>query len=249
MHKEIAEFLGSHKESLEKIYTWDFAEKIPKEQFGIIAEGDTWLARNLDLKTKLANRIADNHNMDELTRIADYYIKNWGGIRRFTRASEIVEQFREISGTKNPPENFEFPFDSISSWSKWASLICPNWACIYDARVAYSINVINYLTGAKYKIFPIPNGRNTRLGMLDVKTLLLSAKIEVEDNSEPAALRRKYFISEKDVYRAYLKIVQEVSKQLWTDESHIHEVEMLLFAIADSVAYESLFNSLAQQRK
>ena len=81
------------------------------------------------------------------------------------------------------------------------------------------------------------------------KTLLLSAKVEVEDNTQPAALRRKYFISERDVYRTYLKIVQEVSKQLWTDESHIHEVEMLLFAIADSVAYESLFNSLAEQRK
>jgi hypothetical protein len=31
-----------------------------------------------------------------------------------------------------------------------------------------------------------------------------------------------------------------VSKELWGDETHIHEVEMLLFALADTVIYEDV---------
>ena len=248
MHEEITKFLKPHKGNLDALYDWSFNEDIPKKRFGITAQGKTWTQKTRDLKSKLVDR-ATSANSDELTKIADYFIRDWGGIRRFTRSAETVRQFKVIAGYKKIPENLDFPYKSISSWSKWASLICPSWACIYDARVAYSLNAINYLSGASYKIFPIPDGRNTKLRMLDVTTLLLSSKITASDENKPDSLRKKYFVSQAEVYRKYLQTVNEVSKQLWNDENHVHDVEMILFAIADSIAYEALFDFVAKHNK
>ena len=95
----------------------------------------------------------------------------------------------------------DFGFKKISSWSKWLSVVCPKWACIYDTRIAYSLNAINYISGAEHKIFPIPEGRNTQINILDVATLLLSRKLYAADSIEPKAVKKRHFVSESAVFR------------------------------------------------
>jgi len=248
MYLEIAKYLTPYKDNLDALYQWKFDEEIPRARFGISINGESWLQKTRDLKTKLGNKMASVESDDELVEIADYFIKDWGGIKRFTRSKELVTHFKKISGTPTLPDEFNPPYKSVSSWSKWVSLICPKWACIYDARVAYSLNIINYLSGGKYDIFPMPAGRNTRLNMLDVSTLLISSKIQTGDDPQPKALREKYFVAESEAYEKYIELIRKTSSELWEEEGHMHDAEMILFSIADSYAYKDLFAALSLGR-
>jgi hypothetical protein len=244
MESLVAEYLKERKAKLGELYQWDFDIEIPKKKFGVTFTGKTWLERTNELKTFLCWRIEADKSPENHAEIATYFIKEWGGIKRFSKAQEVVGQFSNIAGTEVAPEDCKPKFTSISSWSKWGSLVCPKWACIYDTRVAYSLNAINYINGGRHRIFPMPDGRNSRLIILDVSTLLLSSKIQAGDENDPKKLGEKYFVSKSSAYKEYLSMVRGVSHALWNDYEHIHEVEMLLFALADTSIYESVFSSL-----
>lgn len=246
MHKIIAEYLRDKKDDLPRLYDWGFNIDRPFELFGIEVPGASDYHDAIELKKQLINLV--EKLPEKKVPVADYFIKEWGGIKRFTKSSEVVLQFRDIEWSRNMPDGFGQSFKSISSWSKWLSIVCHEWACIYDARVAYSINAINYINGGAYKIFPSPDGRNTRLGILDVSTLLLAKKINKGDSSEPRKIDKAHFVSERNAYPLYVKLISDVSNELWGDGEHIHDVEMLLFALADKNIYQDLFDKMISER-
>ena len=131
-------------------------------------------------------------------------------------------------------------FNSISSWSKYLSIIAPGWACIYDARVAYTLNVINYISGSKYQILPVPSGRNSKINLLDIETLLISAKFQDLYLNSPKEIKRKFFIGEGETYRFYINLMHDLHNELWEPGDPVQYTEMLLFAIADNYAYTDL---------
>lgn len=238
MHIKIADYLRGEKDNISALYTWNFNDAEPQNKFGVVAEGTNWLDKTISLKRGLREYLSKNP--DAQVDVAKYLITEWGGIRRFSKSKETVEEFSKWQGSQTRPADFKQKFASVSSWSKWLSLVCPAWACIYDSRVAYSINAINYLGGGRHKIFPIPEGRNTRLGILDISTLLLKMKLKKGGSSNPKDIEKAHFIKEQDAYLDYLDMMVAVSKALWDDETHIHEVEMLLFALADTAIYEDV---------
>lgn len=243
MYESIANYLKYKDIAL--LYDWGFKEEIPEEKFGIRVEGSNWLEKTISLRNQLREYI--RANPDRKVSVADYYIKEWGGIRRFDQSQQTVSYFSCYEDSEERPKDFRPNFSSVSSWSKWASLVCPKWACIYDARVAYSINAINYLSNGEGKIFPAPNGRNTRLGILDVETLLLSNKLRPSDKNNPKAIKKSYYLASGDAYIRYLDLLVAVSKELWKDCNHIHEVEMLLFALADKNIYAEVFAKVSEK--
>ena len=96
----------------------------------------------------------------------------------------------------------------------------------------------------------MPEGRNSRLKMLDISTLLLSERLghwepQTPGASDPKTIRKNHFIPEPNTYAAYLSLVSKVSEDLWGDSNHIHEVEMLLFSLADAGIYSDVFNRLS----
>jgi hypothetical protein len=246
MHKVVTEFLRDKKDDLPTLYDWSFDHTLASAEFGISFSGGTSFDRTLELKAGLRAKVRTLDCEAEHGRIATYFIKTWGGITRFSKVSETLALFAPHSGSIAVPAGFQPPFALISSWSKWASIVCPDWACIYDARVAYSLNAINYLAGSNHRIFPMPEGRNTRLNMLDITTLLLGKRLRRGELSDPKWLRQEHFLPARDAYPEYLSIVREVSKELWGDEKHIHEVEMLLFSLADREIYQQVFSRLAE---
>ena len=125
------------------------------------------------------------------------------------------------------------------------SIIAPDWACIYDARVAYSLNVINYISGSNYQIFTIPSGRNTKITLLNIETLLLASKIQRSDTNLPKEIKRKYYFSKAETYRIYINLINELHDELWEPNDPIQYTEMLLFAIADNYAYQDLLKFCA----
>lgn len=84
--------------------------------------------------------------------------------------------------------------------------------------------------------------------MLDVTTLLLNERLQMGDPSDPKSLKSRHFIPDHDAYAAYLELARRVSMKLWNDTDHIHEVEMLLFALADGQIYQDVFNKMAQDK-
>jgi len=239
MNNKVANYLRDKKDNIAALYTWDFNVDKPRNKFDVVAEGENCLDKTISLKHGLREYLSKNPNAK--VDVAEYFITEWGGIRRFSKSKEIVEEFSKWQDSQSRPADFKPNFASVSSWSKWLSLVCPAWACIYDSRVAYSINAINYLRGGDHKIFPIPNGRNTRLGILDIATLLLKMRLKKEDGSNPKDIEKAHFIKEQDAYLDYLDMMVAVSKVLWGDETHTHEVEMLLFALADTAIYEDVW--------
>ena len=238
MNNKISDYLRDKKDNISSLYTWEFNVELPKKKFGIDAEGTNWLEKTISLKQGLREYLSKRP--DAQVDVAEYFITEWGGIRRFSKSKETVKDFSNWQDSQTRPEDVKPKFNSVSSWSKWLSLVCPAWACIYDSRVAYSLNAINYLGGGNHKIFPIPEGRNTRLGILDISTLLLMKKLKKGDSSNPKDIKKAYFIKEQDAYLDYLDMMVAVSKALWGDKTHIHEVEMLLFALADTAIYEDV---------
>ncbi|MCK2124531.1 MULTISPECIES: hypothetical protein [Pseudomonas] len=175
MESAVAEYLRDKKDLLPSLYDWKFDDAHAAKLFGISFAGQDWFQKTLELKEGLRSRVRSTACITVHGDIATYFIKKWGGITRFSKVSETLELFAEYQGQKLMPLDFKPSFERISSWSKWASIVCSEWACIYDARVANSLNAINYLQGIGHPIFPMPEGRNTRLRMLDVTTLLLNA--------------------------------------------------------------------------
>lgn len=248
MDKLVAEYLRPWKDKLSNLYDWSFDHERATREFGLSFQGITSYDKTLELKSGLRRLVSETESHIEHGKVATYFIKVWGGITRFSKIDETLNLFSELKGSRTPPGVYRPPFQMISSWSKWASIICPEWACIYDARVAYSLNAINYLGGAKHPIFPMPEGRNSRLKMLDISTLMLSARLanaksQASPESDPKAIRKNHFIPERDAYATYLSLVSNVSQHLWDDSDHIHEVEMLLFSLADADIYKDVFNS------
>ena len=244
MHKHLAKYIERRKDKIADVYTWVFKVSIPQEKFHINVVGSSWFEKTVSLKDQLRTYLEENPNSHE--EVAKYFITEWGGIRRFAKTKEVVDDFSQLKGTKKPSPSFKPRFAAISSWSKWASLVCPDWACIYDTRVAYSINAINYLNGGEHRIFPSPDGRNSRLALLNVSTLLLAMKTNPGESSNPKDVEAAHFIKEKDAYFEYLKLVGLVSEEIWKDRAHMHQVEMLLFALADEQIYKDLFAKVSQ---
>lgn len=240
----IANYLNGKKDQVAKLYAWKFNEAIPLERFKITVAGNSWYDKTISLKQQLRRYLTENP--DSHGHVADYFIKGWGGIKGFRKSAEVVKSFSHLQGKDQRPAAFNPDFESVSSWSKWAALVCPNWACIYDARVAYSINAINYLNGGDGKIYPAPPGRNTRLQLVDVVTLLLMKKLTKDSSSDPKDIALAHFIEEKNVYVEYLDLVTSVSEKIWGDRSKFHDVEMLLFSLADKEIYSDLFTKVCQ---
>ncbi len=251
MDRYIAGLVETMRDDLASHYRWPFDENVPRERFGIVVQGSNWLEKTLSLKAQLSARVIEHRgDRSELRRIANYFIQEWGGIKRFDRAADVIDEFHDIIDSEAmPSSDYKFAFDGISSWSKWLTLACPIWACIYDARVAYTLNVLNFINGGAARIFPSPEGRNSKLKMFDIASLLLADKVVTGDHPDPESLREKYFVSRKDAYREYLCIIRNVSEHVWKDRRHLPHVEMMLFALSDNVVYRNLFDSLVARRR
>lgn len=248
MHNEVAEYLSKFKDHIDELYAWPFDESIPMTQFGFQFSGNTPFKKALELKKQVSDAAKSATSYDEKEKLAAYFIKIWGGIAKISDIRKIVLRFDQVAFTETMC-NADFSFKNISSWSKWISVVCPKWACIYDTRVAYSLNAINYISGAKHKIFPMPDGRNTQINILDVTTLLLSKKLSATDSSKPKTIRESHFISESLAYKSYIEVIHQISTLLWGSSVPCQFAEMLLFSIADSHIYEDLFASVSRAKE
>ncbi len=248
MHNEIAEYLSKFTKRIDELYTWPFKEEIPRKEFGFAFYGDTAFQKTLELKKQISKAAGIACSKKEKERLATYFIKDWGGISKLSDPEKVVSRFNSVEFSDAPCEA-DYSFKRISSWSKWLSVVCPKWACIYDTRVSYSLNAINYIAGGKHKIFPMPEGRNTQINILDVPTLLLSKRLSFTDSTEPRTVRQCHFIPESTAYKTYIELTHKVHSLLWGNQAPCQFTEMLLFSLADTHIYRDLFQVVSRAGK
>lgn len=188
--------------------------------------------------------------------LCEFVIKTWGALRS-NRDATITGYANTYTGacltdidSINTLSELEacaccsFPLEGISSWSKWLNFVWPKWALIYDARIAFSLNSIQYLLDVDARAFPVPVGRDNLLSRVDMQSLVAikyqqrrGCKVPELDRDAPrksnSTLSRWLdagVIPGASAYAHYLKVMNRARDALQADTPNaLVECEMLLF--------------------
>lgn len=241
----LRDFIGNVNEH----YKWSFNEVAAAKYLDqpLPAEA-TWFDKTLALKARLKERLAQSDSRQEHLQIASYFISDWGGVGTNKNLERIVDWTRaQAAEGRQAFEQVELK--GVSSWSKYLSLLC-DWAPIYDSRVAFAINAINYMHGQLDCFYPMPEGRSPRLSLIDLETLFLLARLDLISDDDvrhrqlSARVQKKFHIPEKQAYSRYVALLEEVAIQLGLGADGHHQVEMLLFSMAPERIFSDLLGHL-----
>lgn len=252
---KIIRFLTKYKDNLPKLYKWNVKvdklfdlEVLTKEEIEALTE-KTPYEKELILKKTIQKKLNEFYTTDKsaFNRLCLWIIKDWGGINGADDSStlELIGEFL----TKDEPS-----FNRIASTSKVGSFMFPEKYFIYDSRVAYALNWIILSENAGDMFFPIPEGRNSKMMAFDMNVLIRLKNIDSYKSKDIEGLDNRLYIKNKDkityipTQKAYLemcKLIQTISKKLWTDEKSemLYYTEMLLFSIAD----REIFNDITER--
>ena len=245
--QSLSNYLRQYVHQIPACYDWPFDESKASVTAGInFDDNSNWLEKSKALKMALKDKIFMATTIEEKQAVANYYVKSWG---RVNIGDEKLNGLVQVLSDKEDQleENLEaLGMDNVSSWSKYLSLVF-DWAPIYDSRVAYSINAINYLGGNTDLFFRIPEGRSSRLALLDIKTLFVQQKLkdgsinlnDFEHRQFPSRLQKSYWTNNRNTYSLYVKLIHAVAKEL---EVNIDDIEMLLFSLAPNQILKDLLD-------
>ena len=186
---------------------------------GIKICGSSHFEQNVDLKFKLhtawGNYLATNQEY-ELYNLAKYYVSTWGGVHR--NSHQTLKNYIESEPSSLILAQKQ---KGVASWSKVLCIRNPEEYAIFDARVAFTLNALQFLASVEPKEFirfPILPSRN---GSINRATPIL----------------RQYFSKNKisetnNYYQNYLSILKSAEFK----DYKICEIEMLLFTAAGALA-------------
>lgn len=243
----VAKYLSQHIAQLSTYYDRTFNVTRAGDVLGTQLASAGAFALALELKEKLRAAYQQATTIDRKIQLARYFVTEWGGIKGLSQEAlrAFVIQLDPLAGRPRPHQ-YHFEFNKVSSWSKWLSVLCPDWAPIYDARVAYSLNAINVISNADMKVFPAPEGRNQTLKLLDATTLSLVSRLQREASHTVDTIKAQHFVSRDDVYATYMDILMLAHRELWPAGTSLAHTEMLLFALADTVIFKDLLSTVSE---
>jgi hypothetical protein len=233
----VSEYLEGYVKNVEEHYLWSFNEEKASKFTGYdFSSEKNWYQKTKKLKEILQEKLNTQDTYESKIDIARYFIKDWGGVRiQETPLRELVSTYSSFKGT-DIKSALQLSIKGVSSWSKYLSLIC-DWAPIYDSRVAYSLNTINFISGNTDIFYQMVEGRSSRLKLLDINTLFLQEKLkngsisisEFEHKQFASKLLKKYTTTNDKTYSIYVKLISDIANNLSTTTT---DIEMLLFALA-----------------
>ena len=258
----VADFLRQHSAEL-RLYDWEIEPEVLEEardrwQVEIQPGTSVFEATNL-LRMGISDR-ARRHweSPADLLQLAEFVIKRWGALRgnASTTVSKYVERFR-IDGLAPPlilqytqfsagngkgRRGSAWEFKGIASWSKWLNFVWPDWALIYDARIAFALNAIHFISGLDTRVFPSPPGRNPFLKNFDSESiaalrLLAKSNSEPGDAEELARCSGSLRFAKDEAYPIYLDMMNVAHAQVWgasAGATPLVHTEMLLFRLSVS---------------
>lgn len=242
------------KDPLSQYANYDQFAKWPSE---LLNEKLNDFEMTLKLRAKMRAELESKMtNKKETIQIAKWIVKEWGGIK--TGKDENLEASIDSAQKSHERKDGKFSFERIASWSKFMAFKYPKDYAIYDARVVYSLNWMLLKTQSgdneKLKFFPILEGRNSVMGLLDYRLRLLlihHSKEYIEKKLEERQGKKTHFLSglEESVFvdstvafSIYCELLKEIAKGVFDQENGdfrkdpdygLTKIEMLLFSIAD----------------
>ncbi|MER0561898.1 hypothetical protein AAA518_10210 [Pseudomonas aeruginosa] len=248
----VADYLRPFVHDADAYYQWIFDESLAKEFVGIEFDPtESWLEKTVRLKCSLGKQLMATSDRNEHLRLAHYFISQWGGVRANRSLDDLVDNTRRLAGLGRAAFD-DVPIEGVSSWSKYLTLLC-DWAPIYDSRVAFSINAINFMAGQTRCFYAMPDGRSPRLSLIDLETLFVlslagEGLIADADNGHKhfaSRIRNKFHTPARQTYGLYVRFLEEVAQQLNLEPGGIHTIEMLLFSLAPGKVLSDLINHLS----
>jgi len=252
---KIVRFLTKYKDNLSNLYKWSVKidklfdlGALTKEEIEALNKKSPY-EKELVLKKTIQIKLNEfnSTNRTAFEKLCLWIIKDWGGINGVDDSStlELIQEFL----SKTEPS-----FNRIASTSKIGSFMFPEKYFIYDSRVAYALNWIILSENAGNRFFPIPEGRNSKMLAFDMNVLIRLKNIDLYKSSEIERLDNRLYIKNKDkvtyvstkkAYSEMSRLIQTISRQLWTDEKSevLYYTEMLLFSIAD----REIFNDITDR--
>jgi len=274
--RAISEYLSNHVSKLDG-FNWPIGKKCVETAISLdlLSEEpvDGGFAETMRLRSAVAMRARDIQarssagiRIQALGNLARFVITDWGGVRngegtieefarRFTAMDRAFDQITSVAHLTDAVDTRKrgdlFNLKGIASWSKWISFVWSDWALIYDARIAFALNVIHFLHGVDAPVFPVPTGRNTWLSALDAESSAafawLGKRIEVRPGQkELVQAMTDALVSKQLTYTYYLDVMEAAHKHLWSQRNTpLLHTEMLLFSlstgeIADDFAWAML---------
>lgn len=224
----VSDFCERHVERLHEDYQW----RLPELPFGSLnlEPGTSNFEANVVLKHFL-NKQWREGNRSERIELANWIVKDWGGIRggNPNAISGYVDQINS--------NGFEFLFRRVASYSKILAVADMNRFAIYDQRVAVALNAIQLLAGVRDGIaFHMPKGRNSVVG--DSVNRRGFAE-QPEYKVRRLALDYGWMLVPRDeTFKTYINTLRAV--QIRLERKAFYELEMVLFANAEKVALEAM---------
>ena len=113
----------------------------------------TLVEKTIELRKQL-NQKWRSGDLTEKIKIANFYVKEWGKIKG--NKEQTIEEFVSILVCDKLPS-----FQGIATWSKIAAIKDPTSNFIFDARVALSLNALQFLKDGRITVMmPRMSGRN-----------------------------------------------------------------------------------------
>ncbi|QKX16913.1 hypothetical protein [Microbulbifer sp. YPW1] len=205
-----------------------------------------------------------------------FFLNDWGKVnvsdetlRRLVKLrigmagpDDVLAPAGTIDGINRPRSRFALKATgtektgNVSSWSKYLAVAFPEWALIYDSRVAYAINAIIYLHGlADEPLWPMPDGVNSKLNLIDIETIILASQGRQRRAFEKlralqgaphrvSRFRDTLYHDDKDTYQLYLALIEKVHSILEQSGkvacTSAGQIEAFLFMVADGDLFEMI---------
>jgi hypothetical protein len=261
-------------------YDWEIGEGVLKyvdQELGITAPGGSVFQQTMRLRENISQDAQANWTQrNRLVRLADFVVRRWDALdgNADETIEDYVDRFREIACAPEHVRSHATLFDrakrqgtlwqfkNIASWSKWLNFVWPEWALIYDARIAFGLNAIHFLQGLETPVFPQPPGRNSLLGNLDAEALAILRRCAVRGEMPPNDAKKaaKWFqqrqFKSAHAYPIYLEVMGRAHELLWAHSDPkppLVHTEMLLFRVsANQLALEfarAVLGALANRRQ
>ena len=276
--RAIAEYLSGYRDKLNGFH-WPIESKCVEEAArrkllsGMSVEGG--FAETMQLRQAVAMRareiqagLLSPKRIEDLADLAKFVISDWGNLNgngaqtieryalRFTEIEVPFDDVRCVSDLRAAvlPKRQRglFRFDGIASWSNWLNFVWNDWALIYDARIAFALDAIHFISRIDAPIFPVPPGRNPRLANFDAQGTAAFGWLAnyARERLASAEIRPRLeaaMVPKSEAYSYYLAVMAEAHRLLWplSESRPLVHTEMLLFRlsiedIADDFAREML---------
>ncbi len=211
-------FCKENIKNLSAMYNWGINLKdLP---ISLTLKSENLYTQNIELRFQLNNAYLNSNTSKEKYALLQWYISNWGSVK--TNKTKTLELYNTCS----PQELIERGAKGIASWSKALSIVNPIEYAIYDARVAMSLNALQIIHQVENPYFyPRLSNRNNM----------------IKDSQKQMQSTTKQWnkFKKQEFYLSYLNLLKEVAND-FQDETHHHDIEMLLFAYAEKLALSAV---------